>query len=77
MRARPWTPPWTRPPALSRDGTLHVSRIFDWYGEDFGGPEGVWRFIRRYADPPLAAAMDAAGRHDIAYTPYDWSLNGQ
>ena len=60
-----------------RDGTLHVSRIFDWYGEDFGGPEGVWRFIRRYADPPLAAAMDAAGRHDIAYTPYDWSLNGR
>jgi hypothetical protein len=59
-----------------RDGTLHVSRIFDWYGEDFGGPEGVWRFIRRYADPTLAAAMDAAGRLDIAYTPYDWSLNG-
>ncbi|WP_029458516.1 DUF547 domain-containing protein [Solidesulfovibrio alcoholivorans] len=60
-----------------KDGTLHVSRIFDWYGEDFGGPEGVWRFIRRYAAPPLAAAMDAAGRHELAYTPYDWSLNGR
>ncbi len=59
------------------DGTLHVSRIFDWYAEDFGGPEGVWAFIRRFAAPPLAGAMDAAGRRDLAYTPYDWSLNGR
>lgn len=60
-----------------KEGKLHVSRIFDWYGEDFGGPSGVWGFIRHYADPKLAAQMDAAKDHDLDYLPYDWSLNGQ
>lgn len=60
-----------------RDGTLHVSRIFDWYGDDFGGEDGVWRFIRHYAATPLAKAMDAAKDHRLVYTAYDWSLNGR
>lgn len=59
-----------------KDGALHVSRIFDWYGEDFGGEPGVWAFIRRFADAPLAREMDAAPRHELVYDPYDWSLNG-
>ena len=57
------------------DGRLHVSKIFDWYGEDFGGPPGVWTFIRRYAGPDLARAMDALSSHDLVYMEYDWSLN--
>lgn len=60
-----------------RDGTLHVSRLFDWYGDDFGGRQGVWAFIRRYADPELAGRMDAAKERTLAYLPYDWSLNGR
>jgi hypothetical protein len=60
-----------------KNGVLHVSRIFDWYGEDFGGPTGVWTFIRRFASPSLARDMDAAPRHELAYDPYDWSLNGK
>ena len=60
-----------------KDGTLHVSRIFDWYGEDFGGAAGVWTFIRRFASPSLARDMDAAARHELAYDPYDWALNGK
>ncbi len=60
-----------------KDGTLHVSRIFDWYGDDFGGRQGVWAFVRRYADPELAGKMDAAKEQDLAYLPYDWSLNGR
>ncbi|EFL51986.1 protein of unknown function DUF547 [Solidesulfovibrio fructosivorans JJ]] len=60
-----------------KDGALHVSRIFDWYGEDFGGATGVWTFIRRFADPALAREMDAAPRHELVYDPYDWSLNGR
>lgn len=60
-----------------KDGRLHVTRIFDWYGEDFGGPAGVWAFVRRFAAPPLAAQMDAATDRTLVYTPYDWSLNGR
>lgn len=60
---------------FAADGRLHVSKIFDWYGEDFGGETGVWTFIRRYAGPQLAAAMDAMADHRIVYSDYDWSLN--
>ncbi|MHC1789341.1 DUF547 domain-containing protein [Solidesulfovibrio sp.] len=59
------------------DGRLHVSRIFDWYAEDFAGPGGVWAWIRGYADPPLAAAMDAVTDRRLVFTDYDWSLNAQ
>ncbi len=57
--------------------TLHVSRIFDWYADDFGGEPGVWDFIRRHADPALARPMDGAMRRRLVYDPYDWSLNGR
>lgn len=59
------------------DGRLQVSRIFDWYGEDFAVPGGVWAWIRGYADPPLAAAMDALTDRRPVFTDYDWSLNDQ
>uniref|UniRef100_I2Q0C2 DUF547 domain-containing protein n=1 Tax=Desulfovibrio sp. U5L TaxID=596152 RepID=I2Q0C2_9BACT len=59
------------------DGTLRVSRIFDWYAADFGGEAGVWDFLRRHADPDLARRMDAATSRRLAYAAYDWSLNGQ
>ena len=57
------------------DGRLHVSKLFDWYGEDFGGETGVWAFIRRFAGPRLATAMDALADHRLVYADYDWSLN--
>jgi hypothetical protein len=60
-----------------KDGALHVSRIFDWYADDFGGSEGVWTFIRHFAGPELARQMDAAPSRKLAYTDYDWSLNGR
>jgi hypothetical protein len=55
--------------------TARVSSILRWFAGDFGGPEGVVRFIRRAADPVLAdrlARLEAAG---LTYLPYDWSLN--
>ncbi len=42
-----------------------VSQIFDWYASDFGGPEGVRKFLAKYrAVPPR-----------LTFLPYDWSLN--
>ena len=57
-----------------RDNTLFVSKIFDWFGEDFDdNPEA---FVRRYAEGELKAALDnARGNIKIAYLSYDWSLN--
>ena len=49
-------------------GQVKVSKIFDWYGEDFGD-------LRTYLNKYLATPIDA-GR-DIAFADYDWSLNKQ
>jgi len=60
---------------FAADGRLHVSKIFDWYGEDFGGETGALAFIRHAAAPGLATAMDALTDHRLVYMDYDWSLN--
>ena len=55
--------------------TLWVSKIFDWFGEDFD-QEIVGHFIR-YAKPQLKARLESSrDRIKIRYLDYDWSLNG-
>ena len=64
-------------------GRLELSKIFDWYGEDFRlGHRGVGSlsaFAARYADQLADAPADRerirAGGVDIAFTDYDWALN--
>ncbi len=57
-----------------RRGGVEVSRIYDWFVEDFGGTEeGVLEHLLRYAEPGLAARLRAAGR--ITGQFYDWRLN--
>ena len=55
-------------------GKLYVSKIYDWFVEDFGGDEkSVLDHLRRYADPELAKSLaDFAARDG---TRYDWGLN--
>ena len=64
-------------------GRLELSKIFDWYGEDFRlGHRGVVSlpvFAARYAEVLADAPADRerlrAGNVGIAYTDYDWALN--
>ncbi len=65
------------------DGTLHLSRIFDWYAEDFErglrGSQSVAAFVAGYPaelgiDANTAAKL-AAGEFDIEFLDYDWALN--
>ncbi|MCU0922358.1 MAG: DUF547 domain-containing protein, partial [Burkholderiaceae bacterium] len=64
-------------------GRLELSKIFDWYGEDFRlGHRGIASlpvFASRYADQLADAPADRerirSGRMDIAFTDYDWALN--
>ena len=60
---------------LSEDGrTMWLSRIFDWFGEDFGGQEGAVRFCQKYLPEATAEAI----RHQppkVRWLEYDWSLN--
>lgn len=57
-----------------RGGALYVSKIFDWFSEDFGGD--IIAFVARYGRGELAAAIAAGGDSlKVKYLPYDWSLN--
>ena len=58
-----------------KDGQLHVSSIYVWFQEDFGGDAaGLMEHWQRYADRALAeklASYSGGLSHD-----YDWRLNG-
>jgi hypothetical protein len=64
-------------------GRLELSKIFDWYGEDFRlghrSIDSLPAFAARYADQLADAPADRqrirAGGVDIAFTDYDWALN--
>jgi len=55
----------------------HVTKIVDWFGNDFdtwGGGKVV--FLRRYVTPEQQKAIDAArGEIRFDYDDYDWELN--
>ncbi|UKN01683.1 DUF547 domain-containing protein [Paracrocinitomix mangrovi] len=50
---------------------IKVSKIFEWYAEDFKDEGGVIGFINKYAD--ITVETDAK----IEYLEYDWTLNEQ
>ena len=64
-------------------GRLEVSKIFDWYGEDFRlGHKGIASlpaFFARHADALADAAADRerirTQKADVSFLDYDWKLN--
>ena len=62
--------------------TLHVSKIFDWYGEDFAkqaGSVAAWlaEYADALADDPQAKQAIRAGNASVRFLDYDWRLNGK
>lgn len=52
---------------------VKLSKLFDWYGEDFGRtPEEIRSFVARYRDD---GALLTTGRWTMRFFDYDWSLN--
>ena len=57
------------------DGTLALSRILKWYGEDFGPtPAALQRALASYFEGSVRDSL-AHGAYTIRYRPYDWTLN--
>jgi hypothetical protein len=57
-------------------GTLHLSRIFDWFEADFEATGGVLAFVaRRAPDAEGRWIAEHADRVRVRYLPYDWDLN--
>lgn len=48
--------------------TAQLSKIFDWYKEDFGGEAGVNGFLAKYRG-------GKTGYKKVTFQDYDWSLN--
>lgn len=64
-------------------GRLEVSKIFDWYGEDFEQGHRGWHSLREFfadyadllADTPEDREKVRAGDYRLEFLEYDWSLN--
>ncbi len=55
------------------NGKLIASSIYDWYGVDFGGANGVLAHARRFATGEQAKRLSKASK--IGIYDYDWNLN--
>jgi hypothetical protein len=65
---------------LEKDGgelVIHVTKIMDWFGDDFGKwAGGPVAFLKRYVSGDKRRMMDAAGNQiDLKFDDYDWKLN--
>jgi len=55
---------------------LTLSRIFDWFEDDFRKQGGVRGFVERYAPPAIQQSLRARGENlKLTYFLYDWRLN--
>lgn len=52
-----------------KGGSVELSKIFDWYKDDFGGTPGAISFINKHRAQPIPA--DAK----ISFQTYNWNLN--
>lgn len=56
---------------------LALSRIFDWYGEDFGATDAdLQRFLAPYFEGDVRDRL-ANAAFEVDYQSYDWTLNDQ
>ena len=53
---------------------MRLSKIFDWYADDFGGTAGVRKFVLDYAPEDIKAKL-GDDKFKPTYMRYDWSLN--
>jgi len=51
--------------------SIHASKIFDWFEDDFQSKGGVIRFIKTYRKDI------ASDSETVSYLNYNWALNGQ
>jgi len=54
-------------------GTLYLSKVFDWFSEDFEPAGGVVAFVRPYLPEAMRRRLPAEPR--VRFLDYDWTLN--
>ena len=56
--------------------TVYLSKVFDWFEEDFEDRGGVLPYLRAYVSESDRQWLARATSIDVEYLDYDWSLNG-
>ena len=57
---------------------LEVSKVFDWFGDDFGrkeNPRALLDWFEKYGLPEWKPFLAAAKPGDVSFTDYNWDLN--
>ena len=55
----------------------HLSKIFDWFTEDFVSHAGsLTKYVAQYVDDPQLARELANDTYEVKFLEYDWNLNG-
>lgn len=58
--------------------TAYVSKIFDWYREEFEAAAGsVQRYLASYVEDAEVAKALGNNEFDVRFLKYDWNLNGR
>lgn len=71
-----WLADTTRNRFDREKNTIHVSKIFDWFEEDFErGESTVPKWVARYAPAKEAEWLRAAKKIKVKYLDYSWKLN--
>lgn len=55
------------------DGVIRLTKLFDWFRDDFGGDDAVRAFIARYRPDDAHRLRNTSC--ELEYVDYDWSLN--
>lgn len=63
-------------PGKGNRGKVELSRIFDWYEEDFTGFDSVRAILSRFGPPAYHDFLEK-GEYSIDYMDYHWGLNAQ
>jgi hypothetical protein len=56
---------------------ITVSRIFRWYRDDFGGNQGILKFLMEYLETPMGLRQNQIDLSNfrVKFHRYDWRLN--
>lgn len=58
------------------EDTLYLSKVMEWYEDDFVVAGGVVPFVKKYADGAFEKNLKEVGDDiDVEFQDYDWSLN--
>lgn len=70
---------WLKDPTRNRfdvkKKTLRLSKIFDWYSEDFGNKSKLKEIFTRFGPPEAKKVV--SGEFSIEFLDYEWKLNQQ